>query len=92
MRVNADGMRFEVSLIDDGSLDTVIGVQPVKPRKRAMSQAPVMWPEMEFRFSLDLQKSSNYRLKNGRLTAQGLRELGKQAIELYDFGEVVTCD
>lgn len=90
MRVNASGVRFEVSLLNDGSLDTVIGVQPVKPRKRAMSQAPVMWPEQEFRFSIDF--ASNYRLKNGRLTDKGLRELGKQAIELYDFGEVVTVE
>lgn len=90
MRLNASGVRFEVSLLSDGSLDTVIGVQPVKPRKYRANQAPIMWPEQEFRFSVDF--ASNYRLKNGRLTAKGLRELGKQAIEDYDFGEEVTVE
>jgi hypothetical protein len=92
MRLNADGVRFQISLLNDGTLDTIIGVQPVKPRKQSAKQESIMWPEQTFRFSLDLQKSSNYRLKNGRLTAIGLRELGKQAIELYDFGEAVTVE
>lgn len=90
MRLNADGIRFEVSLIDDGTLDTVIGVQPVKPRKQQYNRPPIMWPEQEFRFSIDF--ANNYRLKNGRLTAIGLRELGKQAINDYDFGEQVTVE
>jgi len=90
MRLNADGIRFEVSLIDDGSLDTVIGVQPVKPRKQQYNRPPIMWPEQEFRFSIDF--ANNYRLKNGRLTAIGLRELGKQAINDYSFDEQITTD
>jgi len=90
MRLNADGIRFEVSLIDDGTLDTVIGVQPVKPRKQQYNRPPIMWPEQEFRFSIDF--ANNYRLKNGRLTAIGLRELGKQAINDYSFDEQITTD
>ena len=92
MRLNANGIRFTVDVIDDGTLDTVIGVQPVKPRKQQYKRPPIMWPEQEFRFSIDLQEVNHYRLKNGRLTSVGLRELGKQAIELYEFGEQVTCE
>ena len=92
MRLNTNGIRFVVDVIDDGTLDTVIGVQPVKPRKQQHNKPPIMWPEQEFRFSIDLQEVNHYRLKNGRLTSVGLRELGKQAIELYEFGEQVTCE
>ena len=70
MRIRQGNKLWEVNLGDDGTLDTVITVQPVAGN----------FPEQEVRFS----DTSDYRRNDGSLTMRGFRELAKDAISDYD--------
>jgi hypothetical protein len=88
MRIRSDGKLFDVCLENDGTLDTVISVQPVAPKKRYRN-APndtEYFPRVETRF--DCEYASQYRDKDGAMTERGLRELGREACaDYYEFEE-----
>ena len=86
MRIKSSSKLFDVYLRDDGTMDTVITIQPVSPRKRPRGQEAEYWPEQEVRF--DGEYASFHRRSNGEMTAKGLRELGREACADYDFEEV----
>jgi len=87
MRIKSNGKLFDVYISDDGTMDTVITIQPVSPRKRASGgQEAEYWPEREVHF--DGEYASFYRRSNGEMTDKGLRELGREACSDYDFEEV----
>lgn len=73
MRISYDRGLWDVYLIDDGTLDTVISVQPVRGDH----------PAQQVRF--DGEYASEYRYRDGELTIKGLRELGIEAAEAYKF-------
>lgn len=75
MRIKYDGKLWDVYLLDDGTLDTVISVQPVAGNFAAQ----------ETRY--DCEFASQYRKNTGEMTIKGLRELGIGAIEDYCFEE-----
>jgi hypothetical protein len=81
MRIRANGVLFDVCLEDDGTLDTVISLQPVRPRVQRKHDSEY-WPKQQFRYS----DTSEYRAKDGSMTVVGLRTLGHDAAFEYDFG------
>ena len=85
MRIRTDGRLWDVFLADDGTLDTVITVQPVAPRRKPRGQKPEYWPEQTERFSQEF--AADYRRSDGSMTKNGLRALGLEAIEAYEFPE-----
>jgi hypothetical protein len=87
MIIRDGGKLFEVQLEDDGSLDTVISVQPVAPRKR-FRNAPndsEYYPRQEFRFSQEY--AAGFRRPSGELTAVGFQYLAHEAAQDYEFPE-----
>lgn len=80
MRIKYDQKLWDVFLKDDGTLDTVISVQPVAPKK-VTRQGKEFYPELETRF--DMEYASQFRRASGELTLIGLRTLGLEAIEDY---------
>lgn len=76
MRIRHDGKLWDVFLMDDGTVDTVISVQPIARAKNAYS-AP-----REVRF--DSEYAAQFRRSGGSMTLRGLRELGREAIEDYE--------
>lgn len=83
MRIRYAGNLWNVSLMDDGTLDIVISVQPVRAKKRYRNQAPHHFPEQEIRFSTE--DAAEFRRSDGSMTLGGLRELGKQAVDAYEY-------
>lgn len=81
MKLKHDGRLWEVFLCDDGTMDTVISVQPVRMKSGVHGQNPEYYPIIEERF--DCEFASQYRRADGSMTLRGLRELGKEAIESY---------
>jgi hypothetical protein len=81
MRIRYAGKLWDVRLVDDGTLDTVIAVQPVRPQSRPAGQEPIYFPEYEARF--DMEFAASYRRTDGAMTFRGLRELGREAAEGY---------
>jgi hypothetical protein len=82
MRIREDGKLWDVWLCDDGTLDTVIAVQPVAPKRRASGgQVAEYWPPVETRF--DGEYAAEYRDKTGAMSERGLRELGREAVQDY---------
>lgn len=79
MRVRQHGKLWDVYLQDDGTMDTVISVQPVAPKKRPRNQEPEYFPKIETRFT----DTSEMRRRDGSLTLTGLRELALEAINDY---------
>lgn len=63
---------WEIELLDDGSLDTVIRVRP--------ADGDVAWQETRF----STEHAAEYRDSNGAMTLKGLRALGEQAADEYD--------
>lgn len=85
MRIKSDGRLFDIWLCDDGTMDTVISIQPVAPKKK-YANAPndtEYWPAEEVRF--DGEFASSFRDKDGAMTDKGLRELGREAATDYQF-------
>lgn len=82
MRIRSDGVLFDVRLEDDGTLDTVISLRPVRPKVRRKHDSEY-WPRQEFRYS----DTAEYRAKDGGMTLRGLRALGHDAAFDYDFGD-----
>lgn len=91
MRIRYAGKLWDVQLEDDGTMDTVVSVSPVtRPRNTAEnankypndSQGPY-YPWQEVRF--DSEYASEHRRPNGEMTMRGLRILGQEAAEAYDF-------
>ena len=87
MRIRLDGKLWDVWLEDDGTMDTVISVQPVAPKRRASGgQEAEYWPCVETRF--DGEYASYYRDKQtGAMSERGLRVLGKEAAAYYSYSE-----
>jgi hypothetical protein len=79
MIVQAQGRRWEVHLLDDGTLDTVISVQPVA--QRYDRDGNLVNPAQEFRFS----DTHDYRRGDGSLTQAGFRLLALEAIDEYEM-------
>ncbi len=73
--IKHDGHKWRVWLRDDGTMDTVIGIEPVNVKLGKSSES---------RF--DSEYAASYRSRDGAMTLRGLRELGKQAAESYDTG------
>ena len=73
MRLRYDGRLWDVYLGDDGTLDTVIEVHPVRGDH----------PAQEVRF--DVEWAANFRAADGAMTRRGLRALGLEAIDAYEF-------
>ena len=67
MRVRANGKLYDISLGDDGTMDTVICVSDYHGHTT------------EVRF--DGEFASSYRRRDGSMTVSGLRALGLEAIE-----------
>ena len=72
MRIKFDGQLWNVWLSDDGTLDTIISVCPVRGRHRVAH---------EIRF--DGEYASNARRKDGAMTTSGFRRLALEAIAAY---------
>ena len=72
MRIRCNNRLWEVYLGDDGTLDTVIEVRPVRGDH----------PAQEVRF--DGEWAANFRTADGAMTQRGLRELGLEAIDAYE--------
>lgn len=72
MKIRYGHQFWEVSLLDDGTLDTVIEVHDPKTGHSA-----------EVRF--DGEYVAYWRRRDGSLTERGLRELGREAIEGSDL-------
>lgn len=73
VRFRYAGRLWEATLIDDGTLDTVIRVMPVAGDE----------PAWECRF--DGEYAATFRDKSGAMTERGLRELGKEAADAYPY-------
>lgn len=91
MRIRCEGRLWSVWLEDDGTIDTVIAVQPVaRPRNTAKNfkmypsdaHGPY-FPSQTVRF--DGEYAASYRDSSGCMTKRGLQELGAEAVESYDF-------
>lgn len=97
MRIRYAGKLWDVWLQDDGTLDTVISVQPVgRPKAHSYSLDGGMtyydyptdyrgpyYPALEERF--DIEYASEFRRPNGEMTMRGLRVLGQEAADAYEF-------
>ena len=81
MRVRTDGRLWDVTLRDDGTMDTVIEVQPVAVRRQLAGQQREYWPAETVRFDAD--HAADCRDRDGAMTTRGLRELGLEAIGDY---------
>jgi hypothetical protein len=68
IKLEYDGKSYEVGLVDDGTLDTVISING-----------------KEHRF--DQEYAASFRDEKGELSAEGLEQLAKEAIELMDVEE-----
>lgn len=73
MTIKHDGVLFDVRLEDDGTLDTVISLEPLS----------VSGERQEFRYS----DTADYRDEDGCMTDEGLQILGHDAAFDYDFGD-----
>lgn len=62
--------KFDVYLVDDGSLDTVLNVCSILGND-----------SIELRF--DCEYASQYRDKTGKLTSKGFKILASEAIDYY---------
>ena len=83
MRLCQDEKLWSVFLEDDGTLDTVISVQPVAPRRLARMQEPEYFTKQQSRF--DAENASSFRRRDSSSTPGGLRELSREEIEGYDL-------
>ena len=84
MRIREQNTMFDVCLVYDGTLDTVISVQPVAPRRPASAGwDAVPWPIQEVRYS----DTSDHRDANGALTTKGFSILAHDAASGYWFDE-----
>lgn len=81
MKLRQDGRLWEVFLCDDGTMDTVISVQPVRAKSRRVNRDPEYYKTQETRF--DMEYAWSYRRSDGSMTLRGLRKLGREAIESY---------
>ena len=85
MKIREQGRLWNVWLEDDGTLDTVIGIQPVAIRHQHAGQGPEYWPSLSVRF--DGEYAADWRFDSGEMSEEGIRALGREAIESYDFEE-----
>jgi hypothetical protein len=83
MQVIVAGRRFNTFLIDDGSLDTVIRVQPVVTEDKHGK-----YFSEDIRF--DREYANQFRYADGRMKKDGLRRLSREAAEDYVMGG--ECD
>ena len=82
MIITVSGHKWEISLADDGTMDTVISAQ------RIGSPSPRNWPESdkvpypvhEFRFGAEYA-SIYRRTKTGEMTVKGVKELAREGIQ-----------
>lgn len=81
MRIRHDGRLWDVMLLDDATLDTVVSIQPVAPKLRRRNREPEYWPVHDTRF--DAEYASVFRRSDGSLTARGFRQLALEAIKEY---------
>ena len=68
--------QFDVSLGDDGTMDTVIVVEPLNDY--AIDKAGTQ----EFRWTLE-DEDGFYRDEDGYMTGEGFKDLAEQALEMY---------
>jgi hypothetical protein len=90
MRIRYAGKLWDVWLEDDGTMDTVISIQPVAKSKQNLNTSGTgnpeyYYPRQEMRF--DSEYASEFRRPNGEMTMRGLRILGQEAAESYDAPE-----
>ena len=82
MRIRYEGRMWDVYLLDDGTLDTVIKVRRIRDN-------------MTFESRFDGEYASQYRHKDGSMSTPGLIALGKETadamleVEGYELTEIV---
>ena len=88
MRIRYAGRMWDVMLEDDGSLDTVVSIQPVGWLRRPDANGfnGERYPSQTERFSVEF--AGDLRRPNGEMTMRGLRILGQEAAEAYDAVEL----
>jgi|GEM_PF-3375593 len=73
--VDSEYGKFETSLVDDGTLDTVVNVVRYAPNGFHIMS------ESEIRFLTEY--AAEYRDKNGTMTDKGFETLSEEAVEAY---------
>ena len=81
MIIQTAGRRWIVELGDDGTLDTVITVQPYAILKSPRGQQREYDVKSEFRY--DAEYADSFRDTDGCMTTKGLRALGLESIDQY---------
>ena len=82
MKMRTAGLIWDVTLVDDGSMDAVIEVQPIRHKQ----DGGQVFKAQTVRFNPDFR----VRAVNGRVFASNFRQLAKQAIEAYDADTLPT--
>ena len=90
MQMKAAGLTWDCALVDDGTLDTVIEVQPITP-KRKTTQGVERYEPQTVRFSQEYATQIHVRTVTGKVLHLGLRHLCREAIDAYD-AEVLPND
>jgi hypothetical protein len=81
MQIRASGFTWDCMLVDDGTLDTVIEVQPITPKYKSAHHIE-HYKSQTMRFSQEY--GSQIRTNKGRVIASALRLLFKESIDAYD--------
>jgi hypothetical protein len=78
MQFRASGLTWHVTHVSDGSLDTLIEVQPIALKRDGQRR----YKAQTVRFSQDY--ASQMYSSKGRVFSNRLKQLAKEAIEAYD--------